>query len=99
VILVGLVNGLLSIQSKKLGLVTGGSALILAFATCVGAGLSLVEIAVLTAFGAIAGYACAAAAVTSNESSERREDDDHPPKSKVRGGGGEFDGGGASGDF
>jgi uncharacterized membrane protein YgcG len=99
VILLAVANRILSIQSKKLGLITGGSALILAFATCVGAGLSPLEIAVLTAFGAIAGYACAAMPVAFIESSERRKDDDHPSKSKVGGGGGEFDGGGASGDF
>lgn len=98
VILLGIANHLLSIQSKKLGLITGGSASILALAACAGAGMSPLKIGILTAIGAIAGYVFAAMPVEIAESKKQRNDDDQPSKPKV-GGGGTFDGGGASGNF
>jgi uncharacterized membrane protein YgcG len=97
VILLGIANNLLSIQSKQLGLITGSSAAILAFATSAGAGLGLLQLMLFTVIGGIAGYAFAALTVSADSSEELADEENHT--SKIKSGGGEFGGGGASGKY
>jgi hypothetical protein len=97
VILLGCANNLLSIQSKRLGLVTGGAASVLAFATSAGAGLSPLQLILFTVFGAIAGYGFAAMPVGSGDANQTEEqEEENPPSKNKSGGGGDFSGGGSS---
>jgi uncharacterized membrane protein YgcG len=94
---IGLLNQLLSIQSKELGVVTGAFSSVLALATCTGAQLSIVQLVVLTFFAALAGYGLAAARMGTQQESDQGNKDS-PSKAKT-GGGGDFGGGGASGSY
>lgn len=97
VIILGLINQLLSIQSKELGLYTGTSAALITLAMCAGASLSSWQIIMFTIFGAIAGYgfvAMSVGTIKSNQSS-----DDELSSKFTAGGGGDFGGGGANGKY
>ena len=93
VLVLGIANNLLSFQSKELGVFTGISIAGLALAASAGADLALLPTALLTAFGAIAGYVFVAFPVEIKTSEQESS-----PRNKS-GGGGDFGGGGAGGQY